>query len=523
MVDGTGNPGYAASVAVEGERLRIIRGVTDLPSAGRTIDATGLVVAPGFIDMHSHSGLMIFEHPQHLPKITQGVTTELIGVDGNSYAPFQTHEQLRDFVRMYGGLDGSPKLSYDWDSVASYLSRFDGTVSVNIAFLIGNSALRICALGWDQVEADSKAVANMRAMLREGMQEGAFGLSTGLDYPPGSYASTEELIQLGEEAGRMGGFYHTHLRNSLGDRFLDPIRESIEICLRGELPLHLTHFFHRSRYPGGADMMFDLVYDAIKAGVEVTFDTYPYEWSSSTLLVRIPPWVQAGGPEACLDRLRDPAVRTEVRDQLTASGDYEAFQQLCEHLHVGNFSCPEHARYEGRRVAEIARERGQDVLEAVCDLLVAEDLRVNEVVQGVNGPTLPRFIAHHLGMVGTDSIFLGERPSPRTYGAYPHILGDFVRGESLLSLPEAIRKMTSFPAQRLGISDRGLLRDGLFADVTVFDPKRIRSRATYDQPRQLSEGVEYVLVNGQLAIEHGQHTGALPGRALRRGTHPQGN
>jgi N-acyl-D-amino-acid deacylase len=517
IVDGSANPGYAAALAVDGGRLRIVRGSAELPEAARHIDATGLVVAPGFIDMHSHSGLMIFDDPLHLPKVSQGVTTELIGIDGNSYAPFHTHEQLTDFVKMYAGLDGSPDIDYDWDSVASYLSHFDGSVSVNLAMVIGNSALRVCAVGWDDKEAGPAAVADMRAMLREGMQEGAFGLSTGLDYPPGSYAPTEELIQIGQEAGRWGGFYHTHLRNRLGDRFLDPMREAVEICLRGELPLHLTHLYHRVTYPAGTGAMFGVVEDAMRQGVEVTFDTYPYEYSSTTLLIRIPQWVQSGGPDACLERLSTPRVRARMREEMADAGELEGWERQFDHIRVGGFSCSDYAGYEGRRVGEIARERGQRVLDTVCDLLVGEQLAVNEVGPGPHGATLPRFVEHHLGMVGTDSIFLGAKPSPRTYGAYPRILGDFVREESLLSLPEAIRKMTSFPAQRLGISDRGLLRDGLAADVTVFDPARVRALATYDEPRVQSQGIEYVLVNGTLVIDGGRHTGATPGLALRRG------
>lgn len=517
ILDGTGNPGFRGALAVTGDRLRVLRGTAELPEAERSIDATGLAVAPGFIDMHSHSGLMIFDDPRHLPKLSQGVTTELIGIDGNSYAPFRERRDLVAFARMYAGLDGGPDLEYDWDSVASYLSRFDGAVSVNIAFLIGNSALRVCAVGWDPAEAGREAVADMRAMLREGMQEGAFGLSTGLDYPPGSYATTEELIQLGEEAGRWGGFYHTHLRNKLGDRFLDPIREAIRICGEGGLPLHLTHLYQRATHPGGTAPMFGLIDAAMRDGVEVTFDTYPYEWSSTTLLIRIPQWVQAGGPDACLSRLADPRVRQEVRAEMERSGELDAWLRQFDHVRAGNFRLPAHAGYEGRRVSEIAREREQDALETVCDLLVAEELRVNEVAQGPNGTTLPRFIEHHLGMVGTDSIFVGARPSPRTWGGFPRILGDFVREEALLSLPEAIRKMTSYPAQRLGITDRGLLRDGLYADVTIFDPARVRALATYDQPVRQSEGIEYVLVNGTVVIDRGRHTGALPGRGLRRG------
>ena len=270
VVDGTGNTGYRASVAIEGERLRIVR-ERELPEARKTIDATGLTVAPGFFDMHSHAGLMLLAEPDHFSKVSQGVTTEVIGVDGNSYAPFQGRQQLLDMVRMYAGLEGDPQLAYKWDSAGSYLEQFDRAVSVNVALLIGNSALRVGAIGWDALAADSSAIGTMRAMLREGMQEGAFGLSTGLDYPPGSYASTDELAALASEAAGWGGFYHTHPRNSLGDRFLDPLREAIQICRQAEAPLHLTHLFHRQTAPGGAERVFDLIESARTEGVEVTF------------------------------------------------------------------------------------------------------------------------------------------------------------------------------------------------------------------------------------------------------------
>ena len=516
VVDGTGNPGYRATIVVEGDALRVVRGIDAVPAAAREIDATGLIVAPGFIDLHSHSGLMVQADPDHFPKVSQGVTTELIGIDGNSYAPFHTREQLRDFVRMYAGLDGDPPLDYDWDSVASFLRRFDNSVSVNIAMVIGNSALRVCSVGWEPQAADERALANMRAMLREGMQEGAVGLSTGLDYPPGSYADTAELIQLGQEAGRLGGFYHTHLRNRLGDRFLDPIREAIQICRDGELPLHLTHLFHRQNSPGGAGRIFDLVDSAKADGVEVTFDTYPYEWGSTTLLIGIPQWAQAGGPTATLRRLADPAIRTDIRQFIVDNDDWDVWQSSMDHLRVGNFTRPEHAAYEGRMLGEVARMRDQDLVDTMCDLLVAEDLRVNQVAPSSWGVTMPDFVVHPEGMVGTDSIFLGAKPSPRTYGAYPRILGDFVREDKRLSLAEAIRKMTSYPAQRLGFLDRGILRDGMRADITIFDLGQVRAVGTFDDPRRQCRGIEYVIVNGTLVMDRGRHTGAHPGRALRR-------
>jgi N-acyl-D-amino-acid deacylase len=516
IVDGSGNPGYQASVAVEGDRLRIVRGDVTIP-AERVIDARGLTVAPGFIDMHSHSGLMILADPAHHSKVRQGVTTEVIGVDGNSYAPFTRREDLLSFVEFNAGLDGSPDIPYDWDTVASYLSRFDQKVAVNIAFFIGNCALRICALGWHDQPADPQIVNRMKAMLREGMEEGAFGLSTGLDYPPGSYATTDELARLGAEAARMGGIYHTHVRYRLGDRYLDPFREAIEIGRRGGVPVHITHFYHRAGYPGGTGRMLDLVEEARVRGLDVTFDTYPYEWASTRLLIELPGWVQSGGPSELKSRLADPSVRVRLHEDMRDRWrPYGGIPSWAGDLRLGYFARPEHEQFEGRTLAEIAEVVRQNPIDALLDLLLKEDLRLNEVRSGPQGATLPPFVKHTLGMVGTDSVFLGRRPSPRTYGSFPRILGDFVREERLLSLPEAIRKMTSYPAQRLGILDRGLLRDGLRADIVVFDQDKIRAVSTYDEPCQYPVGLRHVLVNGQLVINEEQHTGALPGRALRR-------
>jgi N-acyl-D-amino-acid deacylase len=514
VVDGTGNPGYPAAVGVVGGKLVILRG-KDLPEAGRVLDAAGLVVAPGFIDMHSHSGLAILDDPTHLPKVSQGVTTEVIGVDGTSYAPFVRTDDLRRYVAFNAGLDGSPPLAYDWDTVASYLCKFDSATSVNVACLVGNSALRICELGWDDVPADATAVANMRAMLREALEEGAFGLSTGLDYPPGSYATTAELGDLCTEAGRLGAIYHTHVRYSAGDRVLDPFREAFAITA-GRCPLHLTHFYYRASYGCGSQPMFDLLDEAVRRGADVTFDGYPYPWSSTKLMIFLPQWLQEGGPEGTLRRLTDEGCRTRFKEELAEDPD-DSWRASLNDVRVGQLEVAGNLRFDGMTVTTIAEHRGVDVVDALFDLLLEERLRVTEVHPGPTETTLPKFVVHRLGMVGTDSIFVGRKPSPRTYGSFPRILGEFVREESLLSMPEAIRKFTSFPAQRLGLRDRGLLRDDFAADVTVFDPRRVRSRATYDEPRRLSTGVEYVVVNGTLVLDKGAHTGALPGRGLRRG------
>jgi N-acyl-D-amino-acid deacylase len=516
IVDGTGAPGRPGSVHVTRGKIRLLAQDAQLPGVD-TIDATGKIVAPGFIDLHSHSGLMILAEPLHEPKVRQGVTTEVVGVDGNSYAPFMNRKDLDDFVQLNGGLDGRPDIDYDWDSVASYLTKFDRKVSLNIAFLVGNSALRIEAVGWEEQPASPAQTDRMRATLKEAMQEGAFGLSSGLDYPPGSYASTHELADLTREVGREGGIYHTHVRYTLGDRFLDPFREAIDIGRRGEAPAHITHFYHRKTFPGSPDQMLDLVDDARAEGLDVTFDAYPAEWASTRLLILIPTWVQSGGPARTKERLAERNVRDRIRRELADRGQLFAGAGGLRDVRLGYFRNSANLRWEGKTLGQLVDQSGMDPIDALCDLLLDEDLRPSEVTPGPHTDGIRRFLRHPIGMVGTDSTFVGEKPSPRTYGSYPRILGQFVRDEAILTLEEAIRRMTSAPAARLGLADRGVIREGAAGDVVVFDPETVRSNATYDDPRRFPTGIDHVVVAGRLVVRDGRHTGATPGRALRHG------
>ena len=518
VVDGTGAPGRPATVVVNGDRLRLAAPEAPLPGhVGRHIDATARVVAPGFIDLHSHGGLQILADPRHEPKVHQGVTTEVVGVDGNSHAPFERREDLEAFVAFDSGLNGRPDLDYDWRSVADYLGRCDGSVSVNIGTLVGNAQLRIGVLGWDDVPADTLAIDAMRGILREAMADGALGLSSGLDYPPGSYATTDELAALSRTAGEAGGFYHSHVRYTLGDRYLDPFREAIEIGRLAEAPAHITHFYHRQTHPGGPEAMLALVDVARAGGLDITFDTYPSEWASTRLTIQLPGWIQAGGPGPLKERLADRAARDRLRTEFAARGAAYTSAAGWADVRLGAFRRPELLRWESRTVAEVMAETGHDAVDVICDLLIAEDLGVNQVTSGPWTETLRPFVVHPVGMVGTDSTFVGERPAPRTYGSFPRILGQFVRDEALLSLEAAVRKMTAAPAARLGLTDRGTIRDGAYADLVVFDPQTIQSEATYDRPRQFPIGIHQVIVNGTLVVDDGLHTGATPGRAIRLG------
>jgi N-acyl-D-amino-acid deacylase len=524
LVDGTGSSGRPGTLVVEGDRMRLLAPDADQPAHAKTrIDATDRVVAPGFIDLHSHGGLVILAEPRHEPKVRQGVTTEIVGVDGNGFAPFKDNDDLQAFVELDAGLDGhlpghwEDWITLDWRTVADYLRAYDGTVSVNVGTLVGNSVLRIDTMGWDDVPADQAALDRMAAILRDAMADGAVGLSSGLDYPPGSYATTDELAALTKQAGEAGGFYHTHARYPLGDRFLDPFREAIEIGRKAQAPAHITHFYHRETHPGGPDQLLALVDDARAEGLDVTFDSYPYEWASTRLLIQLPQWIQAGGPAMLKERIADRSARDRLREEFTARGAAYTGPAGWADVRLGGFARRELLHWESRTVADVMTEMGLDAVDAICDLLLLEDLGISQVTSGPWSKTLPEFVKHPIGMVGTDSTFIGEKPSPRTYGSYPRILGQFVRDEQLLSLEEAVRKMTGAAAARLGLRQRGTLRDGAFADLVVFDPATVRSNATYDEPRRFPTGIEQVIVNGTLVVHDGEHTGATPGRGIRLG------
>lgn len=510
IIDGTGSPGFSGAVLVENERIAIQRGdVTDLEAA-RVIDAEGQVVCPGFIDLHSHAGLTIFGEPHHDPKVRQGVTTELVGIDGISHAPFKTQEELHRYIWLDSGLNGYPPMPADWLTVAEMLTKYDERVAINMAYILGNSPVRIWGVGWNDRPATTAEMEDMKAVIRESMEEGAWGLSTGLDYPPGAYASTEELVALSETANRLGGIYHTHTRASLlSQGHLPPWEEAVEIGRRSGIPVHLTHYRQGRQGLGSHLDYLGLVESARDEGLDVTFDCYTYPYSGTTPTIGLPHWAKDGGPERLIAALKDSDDRARMKRELT--------RNRLENNWLTNFTQPQNKIYDGRLVTEIAEMRGQDPADALFDLLLEENLGISTVGLGTNPQTLPAFVSHPYGMIASDAILFGEYPNPRTYGCFPIVLAEFVRAEKHLRLPEAIRKMTSFPAQRLGLPDRGILRDGFRPDIVIFDPATVKTHATKDDPKHYPVGINYVIVNGQVVIENGTNTGALPGRALRRG------
>ena len=344
------------------------------------------------------------------------------------------------------------------------------------------------------------------------MEEGAWGLSTGLDYPPGAYASTEELISLSETANDLGGIYHTHTRASLlSQSHLAPWEEAVKIGRFSGIPVHLTHYRQGAQGLGSHLDYLGLVEDARTEGIDVTFDCYPYPYSGTTITIGLPHWAKDGGPERLMAALRDKNERSRMKNEIAPT--------RLKNNWLTNFTKEHNKRYEGRLITDIAESRGQDPADALFDLLLDENLSISTVGLGTNPQTLPAFVAHPYGMIASDAILFGEYPNPRTYGCFPIVLSEFVRAEQHLRLPEAIRKMTSFPAQRLGLPDRGLLRDGFRPDIVIFDPKSVKTYATKDDPKHYPVGINYVIVNGNVVIRNGENTGVLTGRALKRGHH----
>ena len=507
VVDGTGQTWFRASIAVSGDTVQIVRGDSSAIEAPRVIDASRYVVCPGFIDMHSHSDLMMLSNPRHEAKMRQGVTTEALGMDGLSYAP-SSPNNLEHLLTYLAAVNGTPPPSVRWSSVAEFLDLLDGKAACNVVYFVPHAAIRVEAMGWEDRLPTPQELARMQELARQGMRDGAFGFATGLTYPPGAYSDTDELVAVSQAVGEYGGFYITHARYTLGDRLLDPFREAVDIGRRSGVPVHLSHY--HSPVDGMGQRMLDLVDESRNSGVDVTFDQYPYAAASTLLHSLLPYWVHAGGPPALLERIKTREVRERIGDSVNPmwglSLDYYIFS------HLGS---DKNKEWEGRSLVDLARAQGKSMVDAICDLLIEENLEVAFVARTGNPDNIRTIVKHPAHMVGSDGLLTGEMPNPRSYGTFPYVLGQFVREEGLLRLEEAVRKMTSIPAQRLGLSDRGILRDGMKADIVMFDPDRVQALATFEEPKQFPEGIDYVLVNGQPVIDNGTHTGALPGRALR--------
>ncbi len=517
VVDGTGRPTFKADVGIADGRIAVVaEGVEQ--EAVRTIQAQSLRLAPGFIDPHTHSGLTLLAGPRAESKIRQGVTTEVIGNCGFSPAPLlgAAVEETRAQAKILG-------LDVTWASMAEYLERLRNQgAAVNVVPLVGHNTVRGSVLGFDDVQPTIEQQAEMERLVEEAMEQGARGLSTGLYYPPGFYTHTEEVIGLARVAARCGGIYASHIRNE-SDRLLEAVTEAIEIAEQAESQVEIAHLkLHGGQNWEGADRLLALLDDAHSRGVRVGCDQYPYAASSTWLVATLPYWAQTGGAKAIAERLSDPQTRTRIREDWEENrADWDNRGGVREWSDVLVTDCAPRPDVLGKSIAEIADAEGKDPLEAALDLIVISEGQAAGVFFDQLEDNVRTLMRHPLVVVGSDGNslaphgVLGQRkPHPRSYGTFPRVLGRYVREERVLSLEEAVKKMTSITADRFGLTDRGVIREGAWADLVLFDAQTVADRATFTDPHQYPVGIPCVVVNGVVVIDQGQHTGALPGWVL---------
>lgn len=521
VVDGSGNPRWRGDVAIRGDRIAAL-GRLPGAVARETLDVSGLIVAPGFIDMMGQSEINVLIDNRVLSKVTQGVTTEVTG-EGGSVAP------LTDALVALDS-DAMRKYHYreDWRDLDGYFAQLAHNGStVNIATFVGATQVRLAAIGSENRQPTAADLAHMAALVDTAMQQGALGVWSALEYAPASYSTTDELIALARAARRHGGIYASHMRNE-GSQIDQALDEVFRIAREADIPAEISHLKVAGRRSWGRmPAVLARIDSARRAGLDVTADQYPYIAAATSLDASLPTWAESGGLDSLLARLRDPAMRARIHgEMIRPAGGIEGFYNEAGGatgiLITGVFEDSLHD-LQGKRISEIAAARHRDPIETIFDILLAEGPHRTDAVYFVmSEPDVQAAMKTWWVAVNTD--FGGVAPDgplgaqsahPRAYGTFPRILGRYVRDSGLMSLEFAVRKMTSLAAQRVGLLDRGLLRPGMFADVTVFDPATVTDRATFEQPHQTSVGIEYVLVNGQTVLKRGQLTAARPGRGLR--------
>src|SRR5579863_10430658 len=519
ILDGTGSPWYSGDVGIRNGHIAAIGNLDGAP-AKQKIDAQGKIVAPGFIDMLGQSELTILVDPRLPSKIFQGITTEITG-EGGSSAPLNDAiiQNDRPGFEHY-------KITPDWRTFRQYFARLEKQgIGINVADYVGATQVRRMVLGDDDKQPTPAQLAQMQELVREAMRDGAVGVSTALEYAPAPYAKTEELITLAAEGGKFGGIYSTHMRNE-SDSVLDAIDEALRIGREAHVPVEIWHLKVAGKNNWGRmPEVVAKINAARAAGADVTADTYAYTAWFNDFSAFIPPWAHDGGTAKLVERLKVPATRQHIRkDMLTYSKDWDnEWEEIPgpDAIMIGVVQNPKMLPLQGKRLSEIAKLWNKDPMDALFDFLIA-DPTTGVAVFGMSQPDVTLALQQPWVAIDNDSsgtspegILGQEHPHPRAYGTFPRILSKYVREEKALTLEDAIRKFSALPAQRMRLTDRGVLKAGMCADVVIFDPAAVHDRATFDNPNQLSEGMEYVLVNGVPVIDQGKMTNALPGKVLR--------
>ena len=532
VVDGTSNPWFKADIAISHGKIAYVGKLTDA-KAEKTINAHGLVVSPGFIDIHTHSDLSLLINSRAESKIRQGVTTEVIGNCGTSPAPIR--KETLHFVKNEWGAEAR-EVKWNWASFGDYLRRLEENgVSMNVASLVGHGTVRTVVIGVEDRPPTSRELREMKNLVAESMEEGAFGLSSGLVYVPGCFAKTSELIELCKIVAKYGCFYASHTRGER-ETVVDALREAIEIGMKAKVSVQVSHNCPKYGGHGKFSQMSRLYADARAKGVELTIDNDAHTDLGPQLSNILPQWAQAGGRKKIVERLKDRKTREKIKqeivdDKLPGPG-YCGLVKHGRWDRIFLFKARKNKQLIGKSFEQIARIRGTDPFDAYFDVLIEDKGEASGIFNYLEEDDIRAVLKHPLLMVCSDGSAVApygvlRKVSgyyPCSYGEYPYILERYVREEKVLTLQEAIRKMTSFPAQKLGLRERGLLREGMWADIVVFNPRTVKDRATCrfpysfplsNYPHKYPEGIEYVLVNGEIAVAKGRHLGALPGRVLR--------
>jgi N-acyl-D-amino-acid deacylase len=520
VIDGSGSPAFPADVGIAGDKIVVVGSLTEA-SAAEVVDAAGLVVAPGFIDMHSHADYTLPVLPTADSKVHQGITLEVVGNCGQSPAPLneRTHRAALARTSRGGTNMAWPGMPWTWRSFGDWLAWLDALhTSVNVASFVGHGTIRDLVMGMVEGPPSPAQLAEMQTHTRNAMREGAFGLSTGLIYPPGVYADAAEIGSLAEITADMGGIYATHIRGE-AHTVLGAIGEAIAIGGRAGLPVQISHLkaSGRGNWPKMVQVI-DMIDLARAQGQDVTADMYPYTAGNTYIGALFPAWAHVGGADALMARLRDPSARSLIRAALAGPG--MATDPSWDGIYISY--CPARPEYDGRTLREVAALRNQDPEDAALDLALEVDDQAEMIVFLMSEDNVELGLGRSWVMVGTDGEgrsaagqLAAGKPNPRNFGTFARVLGHYTRERRLFSLEEAVHRMTGLSAARLGLTGRGLLRPGYFADLVIFDASTVADVATFAEPHRYPAGIDWVLVNGTVVISHGQHTGARPGRVLR--------
>lgn len=521
IIDGTGKKSYHADIGIREEKIDAIGQLKESGTAEQIIDAAGHVVCPGFIDVHTHSDLTLLVNGLGESKIKQGVTTEVIG--NCSFSPYPVVEnRLPDIVSAMNKVYET-EFEWTWRDLDGYATCLEESgISLNVVPLLGHSTLRIAAMGYSQRPPTADELEMMNRLAAATMEQGAYGLSTGLTLVPSSFAQAEEIISLCKTVADYGGLYSTHIRIWAGAH-RTAIEEAIEIGKRAGLPVHLAHqAIIDSRHWGKADSITAMMEEARKDGADVTYDVYPYIAAGTYLSQLIPQWAVEGGLSEMLERLRDQNMRRSIMQEMEG-GWFGGLPWEWDKIIIGYAGAEGDVETIGKSIAEIAESRQTNPIEVMLALIEESSDTAHCVMFNRCEDDMKYFMSHPLAMIGSDGSAVatyGElskgKPHPRFYGTYPRVLGRYVREEKVMPLEEAIHKMTEFPAQRFSIIDRGRLVEGNFADLVIFNPETVIDRATFDDPHQYPDGIAYVFVNGTIVVDNGTHTQERPGRVLRR-------